>query len=138
MQKNALIDSGPIFALFDAKDSYHKLVKKFLQTYTGKLITTWPVLTEVLYLLSYSIKAQQDFLEWIDRGAIELIEHSSSDIKYIKDRMNKYSDVPMDLADVSLMCISEKEKIKHIISVDSDFSIYKNSNGKYLTNLLKL
>ncbi|EMM99975.1 putative toxin-antitoxin system, toxin component, PIN family [Leptospira noguchii str. 1993005606] len=39
--------------------------------------------------------------------------------------MKKYSNLLMDLADVSLMCIAEREKIEQIISIDKDFSIYK-------------
>jgi len=138
MQNVALIDSGPIVALFDKKDSLHEPVLKFIKSYKGSLLTTWAVLTEVLYLLSFSIDVQQDVLEWISRGSLTLKDISTQDIKYIKQRMLKYSNVPMDLADASLMCISEKERIKHIISVDSDFSIYRTLNGKYLTNLLKI
>lgn len=52
--------------------------------------------------------------------------------------MRKYSDLPMDLADASLMCISEKMGIERIVSIDSDFSIYKNLKGKFLQNLFKL
>ncbi|TGM52381.1 type II toxin-antitoxin system VapC family toxin [Leptospira vanthielii] len=137
MQNVALIDSGPILALFHSKDKFHKSTLKFLKNYKGKLITSWPVLTEVIYLLSYSIDAQSDFLEWIERGSIQIIDLSIDDLKYIKNRMRKYSDLPMDLADASLMCISEKHGINKIISIDSDFSIYKTLSGKYLQNLLK-
>jgi predicted nucleic acid-binding protein len=138
MQNVALIDSGPIIALFDARDNFHEPVLKFMQSYKGSLLTTWAVLTEVLYLLSFSIQVQQDVLEWINRGSLQLKDISIHDIKYIKQRMLKYANVPMDLADASLMCISEKEHIKHIISIDSDFSIYRTLNGKYLINLLKI
>lgn len=135
MQNVSLIDSGPIIALFDSKDKYHKPIMKFMQSYEGSLLTTWAVLTEVIYLLSFSVQAQQDVLEWINRGSLTLKDISSNDIKYIKERILKYSNIPMSLADVSLMCISEKERIKHIISIDSDFSIYRTLNGKYLKNL---
>ncbi|EMI67880.1 toxin-antitoxin system, toxin component, PIN family [Leptospira interrogans str. FPW1039] len=52
--------------------------------------------------------------------------------------MKKYSDLPMDLADASLMCIAERQGIERIISIDSDFSIYKTLKGKFLQNLLKV
>lgn len=138
MRNAVLIDSGPIIALFDARDNFHKPVLKFMRSYHGTLVTTWAVLTEVLYLLSFSVQVQEDVLEWIYRGGLELKDISINDIKYIKERMIKYSNVPMDLADASLICISEKERIKQIISIDSDFSIYRTLNGKYLTNLLKI
>ncbi|TGL88229.1 PIN domain-containing protein [Leptospira congkakensis] len=138
MKNVALIDSGPIIALFNSKDKFHKATLKFLKSYRGELISSWPVITEVIYLLSFSVEAQSDFLEWIERGSIQVIDLSIEDLKYIKNRMRKYSDLPMDLADASLMCISEKQGIERIVSIDSDFSIYKTLKGKFLQNLFKV
>jgi uncharacterized protein len=136
MKNAALIDSGPILALFNSKDKFHKLTLKFLKSYKGSLISTWPVVTDVIYLLSFSVDAQADFLEWIERGSMVIKDLSIEDLKYIKNRMRKYKDIPMDLADASLMCISEKHAIEKIISIDSDFSIYKTTKGKFLQNLI--
>ncbi|MCG6141368.1 type II toxin-antitoxin system VapC family toxin [Leptospira mtsangambouensis] len=135
MKNAALIDSGPIIALFNSKDKFHKQTLKFLKSYNGELVSSWPVITEVVYLLAFSVEAQSDFLEWIERGSIKIIDLNIEDLKYIKNRMRKYSDLPMDLADASLMCISEKMGIERIVSIDSDFSIYKNLKGKFLQNL---
>ncbi|EPG73400.1 PIN domain protein [Leptospira fainei serovar Hurstbridge str. BUT 6] len=137
MKNVALIDSGPIIALFNSSDNYHKSVFKFLKTFKGSLFTTWPVITEVVYLLSFSISAQSDFLERVERGSLQVLDIPLEDLKYIKNRMQKYSDLPMDLANASLMCIAEREGISNIISIDSDFSIYKTLKGKYLINLYK-
>ncbi|TGL46481.1 PIN domain-containing protein [Leptospira wolffii] len=137
MTSVALIDSGPMIALFNASDEYHKSVFKFLKSYKGGLKTTWPVITEAVYLLSFSVSAQSDFLEWIERGGVQISEIAVRDLKYIKNRMQKYSDLPMDLADASLICLAEREEISKIVSIDSDFSIYRTLKGKYLTNLLK-
>lgn len=136
--KNAtvLIDSGPLISLFDSSDKFHSDVRIFIESFKGKLITTWPVITETLHLLSFAIQAQSNFLEWIDRGALEIENLNSTDIRYIKERMIKYSDIPMDMADASLMCIAERNRIFSIISIDSDFNIYRTLKGKYLKNLL--
>ncbi|BDA80963.1 pilus biogenesis protein (plasmid) [Leptospira kobayashii] len=135
MKNDVLIDSGPIIALFNSSDSFHKPILKLFKSFKGTLITTWPVVTEVVYLLSFSVNAQTDFLEWIERGSINVQELNVADLKYIKQRMQKYSDLPMDLADASLMCVAEREGIQKIISIDSDFSIYKTLKGKFLNNL---
>ncbi|EMF80930.1 toxin-antitoxin system, toxin component, PIN family [Leptospira weilii serovar Topaz str. LT2116] len=89
-------------------------------------------------MLAFSVEAQSDFLEWIERGSIQILDIQLEDLRYIKTRMRKYSDLPMDLADASLMCIAEREGIERIISIDSDFSIYKTLKGKFLQNLLKV
>ncbi len=43
MKNIAIIDAGPIVALFNFRDRYHKQILNFLKNYNGKLITTWQV-----------------------------------------------------------------------------------------------
>ena len=131
-----LVDSGPIVALFNPSDKYHSRVKNFLKGFRQGLVSTWPVLTECLHLLSYSHKSQDALLEWIDRGALNLQDLTLDDLKYVRSRMKKYSDLPMDLADASLMALAEKEGYRKIMSIDADFQIYRTLQGKYLENLL--
>ncbi|EMK11408.1 toxin-antitoxin system, toxin component, PIN domain protein [Leptospira kirschneri] len=51
MQKVALIDSGPIVALFNSKDKFHRSIYNFIKSYKGSLFSTWAVVTEVIYFL---------------------------------------------------------------------------------------
>jgi len=57
--------------------------------------------------------------------------------KKVRDNQ-KYSDVPMDLADATLIVISEKENIKEIVTIDSDFYIYRNIRNEWLVNIFKV
>ncbi len=133
--KRCLIDAGPLIALFDNDDKFHIPVKEFLMKYEGRLYTTWPVITEVLHMLDFSVGTQIDFLKWISLGAIEVKQIDVSDISRIIDLSEKYSDVPMDFADASLIIISELEDIKEMISIDSDFYIYRNIRNEYVKNI---
>ncbi|EKO16628.1 toxin-antitoxin system, toxin component, PIN domain protein [Leptospira kirschneri str. H2] len=47
----ALIDSGPIVALFNSKDKFHRSIYNFIKSYKGSLFSTWAVVTEVIYFL---------------------------------------------------------------------------------------
>lgn len=136
MKKEILIDAGPIVAAFDRREKAHELVKEKLQYYMGKPITTWPVVTEASHLLSFSHIAQDAMLHWIERGGLTVKDLTQVDLQYIRNRMEKYSDIPMDLADASLMAIAERNNIDSIFSLDSDFIIYKTMKGKKLKNLL--
>ena len=54
-----LVDSGPLLALFNAADHWHLPVRHWLETHPAvRLITTWPVLTEVCALLARRIHNQ--------------------------------------------------------------------------------
>lgn len=136
MQKT-IIDSGPLIALFDRSDKYHKIVLDFIKSYKGKLITSWAVITEVSHMLDFNLQVQIDFLKWCELGGIEVYTISQDEISNIRVMMEKYSDIPMDLADATLMYIANKENIKNIVSIDSDFDIYRTLKKQSLNNLLK-
>ena len=136
MQKT-IIDSGPLIALFDKSDKYYQKVLTFLQSYKGELITSWAVITEVSHMLDFNLKVQIDFLKWIELGGIQLYDISQDELKNIRVMMEKYLDIPMDLADATLMYIASKENIKNIVSIDSDFDIYRTLKKQSLNNLLR-
>jgi predicted nucleic acid-binding protein len=46
--------------------------------------------------------------------------------------MEKYHDVPMDLADASLIAVAEARDLKEVFSFDSDFRIFRLANGSVL------
>lgn len=133
--KSILIDAGPIIALFNRRDKYHKKIIDFLKRYKGKLVTTWPVVTEVTHMLDFNVDAQIAFLEWIRRGGIEVYEIKVEDIERIIEITNKYRDVPMDFADASLIIASEGLRIREIITIDNDYYIYRTINKEMLRNI---
>jgi len=133
--KNTLIDAGPLIALFNRNDKYHQKIKDFIKTYDGVLTTSWPVVTEVCHMLDFNINAQIDFLKWVKLGGIRIEDIKSTDIERIIQLSEKYSDIPMDLADASLVIISERLKIKEIITIDSDYCIYRTTQKEMIRNI---
>lgn len=137
MQKS-LIDAGPLIALFDRDDNHHTRVKRFLKSYRGHLFTSWAVITETLHMLDFDVRVQIDFLRWIQRDAINVVALAKEHISRIIELSSKYADLPMDFADATLIVISETEHIKEIITIDSDFHVYRNIRKEMLNNLLEL
>ena len=133
--KNTLVDAGPLIALFDKDDIYHKQILEFLKSYNCHLYTTWPVITETLYVLSFSTEVQLDFLSWLDRGGLRVLNFDQSILKRVIDLTKKYNDLAADFADASLVAVAEREDIKDIISIDSDFNVYKTEKGTFLNNI---
>jgi predicted nucleic acid-binding protein len=134
--RNTLTDAGPLIALFDKDDKYHKAVLDALSHTQTALVTTWPVITETCHMLDFSTDAQLDFLEWASQGGLHIHELSGTDLERIIVLTKKYRDRPMDLADASLIITSEKLGIKQVISIDSDFNIYRRADKKPLENIL--
>lgn len=134
--ESILIDAGPLIALFDRSDRFHAKAVNFIKNYEGGLWTTWPVVTEVSHMLNFSVKAQSAFLEWIRRGGLRLFKLEEGHLDRILELTKKIDDVPMDLADASLIVTSEEKGYSEIASIDSDFYIYRDVRNRYLTNIV--
>jgi predicted nucleic acid-binding protein len=110
---------------------------EFLKNFQGELITSWSVITEVSHMLDFNLNVQIDFLKWCELGGVKIYEISQEELANIRVMMQKYSDLPMDLADATLMYIANKENIKNILSIDSDFDVYRTLKKQNLNNLLR-
>jgi predicted nucleic acid-binding protein len=133
--QSTLVDAGPLIALFDKSDSYHTRAVSFLKQSQGFLITTWPVITEVSHMLDFSTKTQINFLKWINRGGLQIFDLEFYHLIRMIELSEKFTDVPMDLADATLIVASEAKGITKIASIDSDFYVYRDIRNKYLTNV---
>ncbi len=132
--QNIVVDSGPLVALFDRSDKYHKQAVQFVKELEGRLVTNIAVITEVVYLLDFSQLAQSDFLYWIDKVAsIDCL--TDKDLPRIIEVMQKYGDLPADFADASLVALCERLSTTNIASIDKDFVVYRTADKKAFTNL---
>ncbi len=126
-----LVDAGPLIAFADRSDKHHRRVASYLRRFDGRMVTTWPVLAEACHFLPE--RAQIDFLRWADAGGISLVELHESALAALADWKEKYRDLPMDLADASLIWVAQQTGILDILTIDlKDFSVYRLPNGKAL------
>lgn len=142
MENIAITDAGPLIALFDNSDKYHQKTKYKLEEYRqdlkGRLITTWPIITEVSYILKghVHLQSQLDFLRWISLGGLEIFDLTRDHLSRIIELQKKYFSLPMDFADASLLIVAEILDITKVFSVDKDFSIYRILGKRHLENLM--
>ena len=131
----ALVDTGPLVAFFVRNDPDHARVLAWLHDFRGRLLTTWPVLTEVCHFLTPQVTLR--FLRWIDAGGAAVYEVPSADLKFVIRMMEKYLYRPMDLADASLVWLAERSGVRDVLTVDSgDFSAFRTSRGAPFKDLL--
>ena len=131
-----LVDAGPLVALVDADDQFHKTCVAALKMVREPLATVWPPVTEAMYLLSDLPKAQEAVWEMLARGILQLLPLDLADVPRIRELMGKYADRQMDLADAVLVRVAEREGIRKIFTVDrEDFSIYR-LHGRVRPNII--
>ena len=135
-----LVDSGPLIALFNGADRWHRPVRDWLQANpAATLISTWCVATEVCALLARRIHndCALDFLRWVQRGGLTLdraVDGSLTEVLRISER---FASLPFDLADASIAEAATRLKCRHLLSIDADFDVYRDRAGRPLANLLR-
>ena len=80
---------------------------------------------------------QIGFLRWADAGGLNVVELHESALAVLADWKERYLDLPMDLADASLIWIAQQTGVLDILTIDlKDFSVYRLPNGKALKPVL--
>jgi predicted nucleic acid-binding protein len=132
VNNSVLADTGALVALFDPDDHWHaRAVAAIAALPPGtRLITSLAIVTEVTHLLDFDLRNQWMFLDWLTAGGALVRDIPLEGIAACRARMEKYRDRPMDFADATLVWLAERESITAILSIDSDFSIYKIGRKK--------
>jgi len=123
-----LTDAGPLVALIDKGEPDHDACVACLPNLTGPMVTTWPAFTEAMYLLGEAGGWQAQGMLWsiLQQGDVEIAVQSSDDYGRMRVLMQKYQDLPMDLADASLVRLAEERRVRDIFTLDErDFQIYR-------------
>jgi uncharacterized protein len=129
------VDAGPLIALFDRDDRYHRRAVEFMRGNSARLVSNLPVLTEASFLLRFSVDAQRDLLWWAQR-AVDIDQNTAVDLPRIIALLHQYRDLPAGFAGVSLVALAERLKLKRIASFDRDFMIYRLSGKRRFENVL--
>ena len=123
-----IVDTGAFVALFNRRDSNHLAAQRAFEIIQEPMITTFPVITETCYFLAATVShtAQSNFLKSFVLGAFQIFDLETTHIDRMITLMEKYADLPMDMADASLVVLAEQLNSGRILTVDRrDFSVYR-------------
>lgn len=134
-----LADTGYWVALLDRDDRHHARAVEVTGSLNEQLVVTWPVLAEAAHFLGVRLgaRAVQRLFELGERGAYRIHHIGESHLAPIRALLKKYADLPMDLADASLVLLAEQTGEGRILSTDErDFRAYRFKGRKPFRNLL--
>lgn len=118
-------------ALLDRADPAHESCVAALRTLRDPLVTVWPAFTEAMCLLRGSWQAQKALWSRLETGALTLAMLDESDAPRLRELMEKYRDLPMDLADAALVRIAEREGEVRVFTLDRrHFSVYRSGRRR--------
>ncbi len=124
-----IVDTGLLVALYIQGDTLHQSAIDFLSRNKATLITVTAVIVESSFFLN--TRGKHEFLNWISRGGLEVIDLPVSAYSEIAGYINKYADQGIDFADAALVWLANTSSEREILTVDeTDFSIYRLHGNK--------
>ncbi|HEX6369660.1 MAG TPA: hypothetical protein VF006_12140 [Longimicrobium sp.] len=115
-------------AMVDRDDPHHESCAAILASVPpDRFVTTWPCLTEAMYLLGrrYGYVGQKTLWDHILDGAITVYDPEAGEWERVRILMQTYKDTPMDFADASLVVAAEKLKLGRVFTTDRHFYAYR-------------
>lgn len=119
--------------MLNQRDHHHQAARKFVDTFSGVILSTWPVVAEVCHFVAP--RAAVRFMRWVAAGGLRLVDVPDEHKQHIANLIERYSDRPMDVADATLLWLAATSGVLDIITIDeAGFAAYRTLGGKALRN----
>ena len=131
-----ILDTGPLVALLNRRDSHHHWAKARFADLMPPLMTCEPVLSEACFLLRRLPGAPRAVLQLLERGVLEIPFRLDAESGAVGALMHRYASVPMALADACLVRMAEQHPGSAVMTLDSDFRIYRLQGRKVVPTVM--
>jgi predicted nucleic acid-binding protein len=126
-----ICDTGPLVAYLNRNDPYHSWAVAVMKQVRSPMLTTEPVLSEVAYFLRADRVDVDPLFQLLERDAVRLDLQVATHWARLRTLMVRYEQ--MDLADASIVVLSERHPRSQVVTVDrTDFSIYRRNDRQVI------
>lgn len=133
MKEPILLDAGPLVAFLHERQEHYRWAYRQFETLPFPFLTCEAVIAEAAHLLYKWANLQPEaILELVRTGAIRIDYQIQPEVVALQALSRRYSDVPMDLADACLVRMSEQYPGSRVLTLDSDFYVYRTESGEAL------
>jgi uncharacterized protein len=127
VKRATLVDTGPLVAFLNRRDKYHAWAKERLQETEPPLLSCEAVLSEACFLLRGYERGPEAVIDLVERGLLAVALDVEREAAPLKLLLSRYAEVPMSLADACLVRMSELYPDSALLTLDSDFMIYRRN-----------
>jgi uncharacterized protein len=131
-----LIDAGPLYALINRREHYHRWATKEAAHLEPPLHTCEAVLSETHFLLTRVHGGGIALIRMIEAGKIIVSFAYADHGERVHELMSDYANVPMSFADACLERMAEIHRAARIFTTDDDFRIYRKHRHEPLELLI--
>lgn len=132
---SVIVDTGPLVALLNRREQHHAWARKVMDTIEPPIFTCDAVLSEACFLLKDTAGGPDAVLELVARGIVRANFHVTAEVDSLRSLMKKFANVPMSLADACLVRMTELDQKSVVLTLDSDFSIYRRNRRQVVPTI---
>ena len=130
-----ILDTGPLVALLNSRDRHHGWAVDQWSRIAPPLMTCEAVLAEACFLVQPFTGGQNAVLDLVRRSALDASFRLAEEAGSVSRLLKKYRDVPMSLADGCLVRMAELDDEGVVLTLDSDFRVYRKNGRQVIPTL---
>ncbi len=135
MTTTLILDTGPWVALHCKDERHHGWVREQFAQHPGPFISCEAVVTETCFLLARAGFDPAKALALLERGVVRMGMVLSDEVSAVRQLFERYDNVPASLADACLIRLSELYADSRVMTLDSDFHVYRRHGRKTIALL---
>lgn len=125
-----ILDTGPWVALLCRDDRHHGWAKEQFARHAGIFLTCEAVVAETCHLIARSGFDPAKALALVERGVVRVAMSLQEEAVAVRALFQRYDNVPASLADACLIRLSELHEPCRVVTLDSDFHVYRRHGRK--------
>ena len=136
MKRQVILDTGPLVAFLNSRNRYHDWTKIQWAQIQPPLLTCEAVVSEACFLLRQWNKGMSSVIELLQRKVLEICFCLAYQVAPLSVLLKKYGNVPIPLADACLVRMAELHDSSSILTLDTDFQIYRKHKRRAIQLLM--
>jgi predicted nucleic acid-binding protein len=122
---SVIVDTGPLVAFLREAEAAHAWAAAKFAELPTPFLTSEPVLAEAFFLISRQPASPRHFFDLLGSGLLEVDFSLLGECEALWKLIRKYEDLPMSLADASLVRLAESHPGASVFTLDSHFRVYR-------------
>lgn len=131
-----LLDTGPLVALLCRSDAARLWTYEQFAAHAPPFLTCEAVISEACFIIRRDGFDSGQVLALLDKGVVRIGMSLAEESSAVRKLLDKYGDLPTSLADACLIRMSELYDPCVVLTLDSDFHVYRR-HGRQTIPLLR-
>jgi uncharacterized protein len=136
MSRQILLDTGPLVAFINPRNNFHEWAVTEWSTSSVPFLTCEAVITEACFLLRNIYRGEEEVRNLLETEIIHIPFCLTDEVAAIRQFLIRYQSVPMSIADACLVRMAELYSEYVVLTLDSDFNIYRKNRDRPIETII--